>query len=90
MTGKCFQRQRRVAFIRSGLMDIVDRRLGLLMLLVKLNVVYVRKISHSHMHTMLNKTFVEPPCSIPLAVVSLQQEFLQFAPKNKFEDGDWY
>jgi hypothetical protein len=70
-------------------MNIDDKRLGILMILVKLNVLGVRRLSYSMTHHMINGAFKEPPCSIPMAIVSMNREFLQFVPKSRYKNEDW-
>lgn len=59
--------------------DQADPRLGILILLYKLNVVTLEKVSYS-MASAIQRTFSPPPCSIQLAVVATQLEFLVFKP----------
>jgi hypothetical protein len=59
------------------------------MLLVRLDVLGIRKVSYSHLSQMINPQ-PDPPCSIPCALVNLSKEFMQFVPKAKYKGEDWY
>lgn len=66
-----------------------SRQLGLLMLLVKLNILGVRRVSLSYTSSLINPLQAAPPCSIALAQLSLAREFLQFVPKAKYPGETW-
>lgn len=69
---------------RSNVLEMYGAQAALLVLLYKLDVVGVRKVSHSYAMTLISPagSFAPPPCSIPCAVVSLSKDYLQFCPKK--------
>ena len=72
-------------------MDFGDKRLGILLLLVKLDVLGVRKVTYSIASTMLGASAPKPPpCSIQLAIVSLALEYLQFVVKKNHPGEEWF
>lgn len=54
-------------------------QMGLLVFLYKLKILGVRRVTQSYGQVM-TKGWKEPPCSFPLAVISLQREWIQFCP----------
>ena len=71
-------------------MNIDDKRLGLLVLLTKLDVVGVRRIKYSLSSIMANINPPPiPPMSIQCALVSTYLEYLQFVPKHNYPGEDW-
>lgn len=67
---------------------IDEHLIGPLMLLVKLNVVGVRKVSYSYAYMMLHNA-PPPPCSIKYATVNFSQGYFQFVVKRKHPGEDW-
>jgi hypothetical protein len=68
-------------------MNIDDERLGLLSLLVKLDIVGMRKVSYSMAAMMIGE---KPPlCSVDLAIVSLSRDFIHFAVKKNYTGEYW-
>ena len=62
------------------------------MLLVNLNILGVRKVSHSYISLMLAGSSMPPtapPCSLRMASVGPTLDYLQFVPKSKYPDEDW-
>lgn len=66
-------------------MSIPDKRLGLMMLLVKLRVIGASRRRYS-MVTASLPNFTPPPCSIQLAIVSTYLEFIEFVPLSKKDE----
>ena len=66
-------------------MDPDDKRVQLLVLLVKLNVLGIRKVTYSFGTLLSSPLKPDPPCSIPCAIVNLSKQFL---PKTKYKDED--
>jgi len=65
-------------------MNIDDKRLGLLMLLVKLRVIGATHQKYSIASTMIvGHPHMPPPCSIQLAITGLALEYIQFVPLSK-------
>lgn len=65
-------------------MDVNDKRIGILMLLTKLNTLGIRKVTYHW-----NNPSPPPPCSISLAIVTLSREFVQWVPKRKYPNEFW-
>jgi hypothetical protein len=70
---------------------IDDRRLGLLIFLVKLEVLGLRKGSISLAQFMIGGSgILPPPCSFDLAVVSTSRDYLEFVVKKNHPGEDWF
>lgn len=67
---------------RSTVLEMYGAQAALLVLLYKLDVVGVRKVSQSYVLTLISGSPPPPTCSIPCAVVSLSRDYLQFCPKR--------
>jgi hypothetical protein len=78
-----------VTSTRSGLVNFGDKRLGVLVLLVKLDVLGVRKVSYSYASIAGGGGWQPPKCAIEMAVVSLSRDFAEFVPKKKYPGEDW-
>lgn len=61
------------------------------MLLTKLNVLGVRRVSYSIASTLIvsNPVHRPPPCSVQMAITGLSLDYLQFVPKRKYPGEDW-
>ena len=71
-------------------MTIDDKRLPLLLLLVRLNILGMRKVSFGW-HTIAGHgtQWTPPLCAIELAVVSLSREYIEFVVKKRHLGEDW-
>jgi hypothetical protein len=64
-----------------------DKRIGMLLLLRKFDVVGVRCISFSIRSRIVGH--VPPPLAIQCAVSAASLNYLQFVPRSKYEAEDW-
>ena len=66
--------------------EVVDEwqnpRTLLLLLMYRLDIIGMRKVSYSLASMMVGPPPPVPPLSIPLAIVSLSREYLQFVPRR--------
>lgn len=64
-----------------------DKRLGILLLLAKLEVVGIRKVTHSFAAAWHQVPL--PTCVVELARIGIDREFLQFCVKRFHPDEEW-
>jgi len=64
-------------------LELYGPQAALLVLLYKLDVVGMRRVSHGFQAMMISgSNLTPPPCSIPCTVISLSKDYLQFCPKR--------
>jgi hypothetical protein len=72
---------------RNTVLSLYGPQIALLHLLYKLNIVGMRRVTWSYAQMISHPGPLEnPPCSIRLATVNLQVEFLQFCPKRMADE----
>lgn len=68
---------------RSTVLEMYGPQAALLWLLYKLDIIGIRKVGYSYAQMLVGgHTLEPPPCSIPLSVISVNKEYLQFCPKR--------
>lgn len=69
-------------FKKNSVVNLFGPQAALLILLYRLDVVGVRKITWTMASLFAGQKLQEPPCSISLAITSINREFIQFCPKR--------
>jgi len=69
--------------VKQSMLNLYGPEACVLILLYRLNVVGVRRVSYSMISTLIGSSgHVPPPCSIQQAIVTTAIEYLQFCPKR--------
>jgi len=71
-------------------MQMDDRRLSLILLLTKMNILGMRKVSFSLSSLMIGRSSYKPPlCAIELAMIGHSKDFIEFVVKNNHPGEEW-
>jgi hypothetical protein len=87
MNGDDIKQLMGMTVMREGTLRMYGPQGCLLIMLYKLNVLGMRRVSYSYAAMMVSGSNAQPPpCSIMLPVASLSAEYLQFCPRDKGDE----
>jgi hypothetical protein len=85
MIGEDISKLFEVPTIKQSMLNLYGPQGALLILLYRLDIVGMRRISLSYAASMMS-SLNPPPCSIPMASISLSRDYLQFCPKRMSDE----